>query len=120
MPRKTSLNWFIPALVKSSVGSFDGTSDDECTSLCPFCTKKSRNLLRISEPVGMGEEFLILASKKTRPQRTGEDGAVQYTDPPDLSTLCGGLAKLELAISLRLRFSLRLFSHRDRCPWHPS
>src|SRR5271166_355716 len=53
MPRKTSVNWFMPALVNSSVGSFAGTSDDEWTSLCPFCTKKSRNLRRISEPVSM-------------------------------------------------------------------
>src|SRR3984893_15996396 len=43
----------MPALVNSSVGSFCGTSDEECTSRCPFCTKKSRNLRRLSEPVGM-------------------------------------------------------------------
>src|ERR1700680_4058752 len=43
----------MPALVNSKVGSFAGTKDDECTSLCPFCTKKSRNLRRISEPVSM-------------------------------------------------------------------
>src|SRR5215472_15591018 len=43
----------MPALVNRSVGSLAGTSDDECTCLCPFCTKKSRNFLRISEPVSM-------------------------------------------------------------------
>ena len=57
-PRKTSLNWFIPALVKSSVGSFCGTSDDECTSRCPFSTKKCRNFRRISEPVSMRSSIL--------------------------------------------------------------
>ena len=35
-PRKTSLNWFIPALVNSSVGSLAGTSDEEWISRWPF------------------------------------------------------------------------------------
>src|SRR6185295_7904534 len=63
----------MPALVKSSVGSFCGTRDDECTSRCPFWTKKSRNLRRISEPVSMGwsgigslVSYSILASAKGR------------------------------------------------------
>src|SRR5579864_2138744 len=43
----------MPALVNSNVGSFCGTSDEECTSRCPFSMKKSRNLRRISEPVSM-------------------------------------------------------------------
>jgi hypothetical protein len=44
------LNWFIPALVNSSVGSLAGTSDDECTLRCPFDSKKRRNSSRISFP----------------------------------------------------------------------
>src|SRR5271157_3972329 len=53
MPRKTSLNWFIPALVNSSVGSLAGTSEEECTLLCgsSLVSKKRRNASRISFPV---------------------------------------------------------------------
>src|ERR1051326_7553008 len=43
----------MPALVKSSVGSLAGTSDDECTRRCPLLSKKRRNFSRISEPVGI-------------------------------------------------------------------
>src|SRR5579864_5330271 len=43
----------MPALVNSSVGSFCGTSEEECTSRWPFSMKKSRNMRRIWEPVGM-------------------------------------------------------------------
>src|SRR5271157_6341903 len=63
MPRKTSLNWFMPALVNSSVGSLTGTSEEECTSLCPLETKKSRNMRRTSEPeslrLGIGDEEIL-------------------------------------------------------------
>ena len=38
-PRKTSLNWFIPALVKSSVGSSPGTSGELGTTRWPFALK---------------------------------------------------------------------------------
>src|SRR6185312_15915654 len=43
----------MPALVKSSVGSLAGTSDDECTRLWPLLSKKRRNFSRISDPVGI-------------------------------------------------------------------
>lgn len=43
----------MPALVKSNVGSLAGTSDDECTRLCPLLSKKRRNFSRISEPVSI-------------------------------------------------------------------
>ncbi len=36
---RTSLNWFMPALVNNSVGSFAGTSEEEWTILCPCCSK---------------------------------------------------------------------------------
>jgi hypothetical protein len=39
MPRKMSLNWFIPALVNSSVGSLAGTSEEERTTRCPRAAK---------------------------------------------------------------------------------
>jgi hypothetical protein len=38
-PRNTSLNWFMPALVKSSVGSLPGTSELEATGWWPFEAK---------------------------------------------------------------------------------
>ena len=51
-PRKIGLNWFMPALVKSNVGSSCGTTGDDGTKVCPCrCTKKSMNCWRISEEV---------------------------------------------------------------------
>ena len=47
-PRNRSLNWFIPAFVKSSVGSSPGTSEELGTIACPFFSKYLRKLLRIS------------------------------------------------------------------------
>ncbi len=41
-PVNTSLNWTMPALVNSSVGSFSGTSADERTRSWPRSAKKSR------------------------------------------------------------------------------
>jgi len=43
----TSLNWFMPALVKRSVGSFCGTSEELATRWCPRSSKKRRNDSRI-------------------------------------------------------------------------
>src|SRR5713226_3694594 len=52
--RKTSLNWFMPALVNSSVGSSQGTTLDDGTNVWPcFLTKKSMNCWRISLAVTM-------------------------------------------------------------------
>src|ERR1700731_4674217 len=51
MPRNTSLNWFIPALVKSRVGSLVGTSELERTTRWPRSSKNRRKVLRISLPV---------------------------------------------------------------------
>src|SRR5438552_5718264 len=54
VPRNTSLNWFMPALVNSSVGSSCGTTGDDGTNVWPcFCTKKSMNCWRISAAVGV-------------------------------------------------------------------
>ena len=47
-PRNVSLNWFIPALVNSSVGSSAGTSGELGTILWPFFSKYLRNDERIS------------------------------------------------------------------------
>ena len=48
LPRKMSLNWFIPALVNISVGSFFTTIGAEGTIMCPLDAKKSRNFCLIS------------------------------------------------------------------------
>src|SRR5215204_1676846 len=47
-PRKIGLNWFIPALVNSSVGSSCGTTGELGTNVWPCrATKKSMNCWRI-------------------------------------------------------------------------
>ena len=49
------LNWFMPALANSSVGSSCGTTGDDGTNVCPcFLQKKSMNCWRISLADGMG------------------------------------------------------------------
>src|SRR5438046_10254859 len=54
VPRKYGLNWFIPALVNSSVGSSCGTTGEEGTKVWPcFWMKKSRYCWRICAEVGM-------------------------------------------------------------------
>src|SRR3954468_4000515 len=47
-PRNTSLNWFMPAFVNSSVGSSPGTTGDEATMVWPFDSKNFRKVERIS------------------------------------------------------------------------
>src|SRR5206468_8370526 len=47
-PRNTSLNWFIPALVKRSVGSSPGTSGELATMRWPCRSKYLRKDARIS------------------------------------------------------------------------
>src|SRR3546814_961624 len=44
----TSLNWTMPELVNSKVGSLPGTSDAEGTIAWPRAAKKARKSLRIS------------------------------------------------------------------------
>src|ERR1039458_46015 len=65
------LEWFMPALVNSSVGSLAGTSDDERTILYPCCSKYRRNMERTSEPeslrTGIGNEEILTA---VRPQHS--------------------------------------------------
>src|SRR5436190_23962754 len=63
-PRKIGLNWFIPALVNSRVGSSCGTTGLDGTKVCPCrWTKKSMNCWRISFADG------IRTSQKDSPQR---------------------------------------------------
>ena len=48
VPRKTSLNWTMPELVKSRVWSPPGTSDMDGTMVWPRAAKKSRKALRMA------------------------------------------------------------------------
>src|SRR5690606_18401865 len=52
--RNTSLNWTMPELVNSRVGSLAGTSGAEGTTAWPRAAKNSRKSLRISEVVFIG------------------------------------------------------------------
>jgi hypothetical protein len=54
----------MPALVKSNVGSFPGTSEADGTMVCPLLTKKSIYDLRISEPVRVFAIFDSTISKE--------------------------------------------------------
>src|SRR3954469_1180914 len=65
VPRKMGLNWFIPALVNSSVGSSCGTTGDDGTNVWPCrCTKKSMNCWRIrAEVIGVVVPFVELVVK---------------------------------------------------------
>ena len=47
--RKIDLNWFIPAFVKSNVGSSLGATDELRINLCPFFSKKFMKDFLISE-----------------------------------------------------------------------
>src|SRR5256885_15421940 len=75
-PRNTSLNWFIPALVKSSVGSSCGTSGELGTMRWPFCSKNLRKAARTS--------FDVISPNSTTKQGT--------TAPPETNG-CGGLRR---------------------------
>ena len=78
LPRKTSLNWFIPALVNSSVGSSCGTSGELGTTVWPFCRKYSRKLLRISR-----ERIPLIVAD-------GLGGALGWLRPGAPAAACGG------------------------------
>src|SRR5262249_29509237 len=68
VPRKIGLNWFMPALLNSSVGSSSGTTLDDGTNVWPcFLQKKSRNCWRISEEG-------IISRTRCSGSRTESDG----------------------------------------------
>ena len=46
LPGKNSLNWFIPAPVKSSVGSFSGTREALGRRTCPRGSKNASQAAR--------------------------------------------------------------------------
>src|SRR6187551_2340654 len=70
-PRKTSLNWFIPAFVNSSVGSSPGTTGLEATTVWPFDSKNLRKLERMSAAlIGM------VGSRRLGPARGAGESAM--------------------------------------------
>ena len=82
LPRNTSLNCTMPALVNSSVGSLPGTSELEGTTAWPFLRKNSRKLARISELViilSLASRFIsrlsCLHPSRYQSQRRPESGA---------------------------------------------
>jgi hypothetical protein len=53
------LNWFIPALANSNVGSSTGTVGLEGHRVCDLDTKKSMNVLRVRQAGQSGDEEAI-------------------------------------------------------------
>ena len=62
LPKKKSLNWFIPALVNMRVGSFLLTIGADATILWPLPSKNSKNLDLISVDVMMNRVLNIILS----------------------------------------------------------
>src|SRR5439155_10076046 len=74
VPRKYGLNWFIPALVNSSVGSSCGTSGELGTIRWPWRSKYLRNERRISLAVIAG------SGARSAPKRYWADQARALRD----------------------------------------
>src|SRR5262249_17503585 len=59
VPRKNGLNWFMPALANSRVGSSSGTTGEDGTLGWPcFLQQKSMNCWRISFAVGISSSVV--------------------------------------------------------------
>ena len=88
VPRKIGLNWFMPALVNSSVGSSCGTTRRATARTCgrASCTKKSMNCWRISFAVGILALAKVIDTTKDQ-QRTQRQSRVSSLRP--LLRLCG-------------------------------
>src|SRR5258707_10335182 len=96
MPRNTSLNWFMPALVNSSVGSSCGTSGELGTMRCPLRSKYLRKDARISFDV-IGR---ILLLPRPLPNQTGGSGgreALAHEIAQELASLAGLLQLVSVA-----------------------
>jgi hypothetical protein len=77
-PRNTSLNWFIPALVNSSVGSSPGTTGLEATMVWPLDSKNFRKVERISAAFIGWDDPLLLDQQLTDDERAVRDAAHAY------------------------------------------
>jgi hypothetical protein len=83
LPRKTSLNWFIPALANINVGSSCGTTGEEGTISCCLPLKKSRNCWRTA----LASIDLGFRSGKTR---SGQRSAASLPGPRVAYSAMGG------------------------------
>src|SRR4029453_10754415 len=72
-PRNTSLNWFIPALVNSSVGSSPGTTGLDGTTVWPFDSKNLRNV------EGISEAFIAVQAAARGPRSPSPIGGSDFT-----------------------------------------
>src|SRR5262245_3082093 len=77
LPRNTSLNWFIPALVKSSVGSSCGTSGELGTIRWPFRSKYLRNERRISLAVMLNRSLFEDRGGRPSPKHCRHGGGIE-------------------------------------------
>ncbi len=79
------MNWFMPALVNSSVGSFAGISELEATRVWPFSSKKRRKDSRMSalfiiplpetgRPAERREHVAICAAWRGCPEKSAQSG----------------------------------------------
>ena len=127
MPRKTSLNWTIPELVKSSVGSEAGTSEAEWTTVCRRCAKKSRNDWRmclllweavdgaqIGAAAGAEEDVLELDHARVGEEQRGIGGRHKRCRMDD------GVLALREKVQERLADVLAAVGGRRRCRHRPS
>jgi hypothetical protein len=95
MPRKQSLNWFMPALAKSRVGSLCGISDEEGTTVCPRSAKKCRKRCADSLPVIMAwVESVRLPSVKMTGPEGGSPGAAKSLSPAARLLVGGCIVKV--------------------------
>src|SRR5688572_937524 len=105
-PRNASLNWFMPALVKRSVGSSRGTSDELATTMWPFLRKYSRKLLRISrERMKLIVRLLVVPLSAQAPQFSRDDSGGEPLSHQVLieSREFGLIGRLGLASELPLK-----------------
>ena len=66
VPRKMGLNWFMPALVKSSVGSLCGTTLLEGTAVWPWHSKNSMKAARTRSAAHAGGQLQSETCKHLR------------------------------------------------------
>ena len=78
-PRKTGLNWFIPALMKSSVGSSCGTTGDDGQWVCAARVSKNSTNLRRTCATDVNDCAACSFSKKATSAGIGSAGIVSST-----------------------------------------
>src|SRR5947208_6007756 len=74
LPRKWSLNWFIPAGVNSPDGSHLGTSTSLGRRVCPFDSKKDRYFSRFSSVFMENRQKISHRGAQARRATKGNEG----------------------------------------------